>query len=67
MSRAQYLKIIEREIVKLNKRIDMKILRGEEYLREAKEHKLLLRKVRQNLPKKSFFGDLFSFLNVSFG
>lgn len=46
MSQAQYLKMLEREIQKINKKIDLKILRGESYKKEATEHKLLLRKVR---------------------
>ncbi len=46
MSQAQYLKMLEREIQKINKRIDMKILQGEAYFKEARDHKLLLRKVR---------------------
>ena len=46
MSQAQYLKMLEREIQKINKKIDLKILQGEKYMKEAREHKLLLRKVR---------------------
>ena len=46
MSQAQYLKMLEREINKINKKIDLKILQGQEYKREARDHKLLLRKVR---------------------
>ena len=46
MSQSQYLKMLEREIQKLNKIIDRKILRGEEYWKEARDHKLLLQKVR---------------------
>lgn len=46
MSQSQYLKFLEREIQKINKRIDLKIVRGEDYKREARDHKLLLRKVR---------------------
>ncbi|KKQ03309.1 MAG: hypothetical protein US18_C0010G0007 [Parcubacteria group bacterium GW2011_GWB1_36_5] len=46
MSQTQYLKMLEREINKINKRIDLKILQGQEYRREARDHKLLLRKVR---------------------
>ena len=48
MSQTQYLKMLEKEIQKINKRIDLKIVRGEEYFREARIHKLLLRKVRQH-------------------
>jgi len=46
MSQSQYLKILEKEIQKINKKIDLKILEGQKYTKEAKEHKLLLRKVR---------------------
>lgn len=46
MSQSQYLKMLEREIQKINKRIDLKILQGEKYAKEAREHKLLLKKVR---------------------
>lgn len=46
MSQTQYLKMLEKEIQKINKRIDLKIVEGERYVKEAREHKLLLRKVR---------------------
>ena len=46
MSQTQYLKMLEREIQRINKRIDFKILQGEAYFKEARDHKLLLRKVR---------------------
>lgn len=46
MSQTQYLKMLEREIQKINEKIDLKILKGQEYKREARDHKLLLRKVR---------------------
>lgn len=46
MSQSQYLKMLEREIQKINKKIDLKILQGEKYYKEAREHKLLLKKVR---------------------
>ena len=46
MSQKQYLKILEKEINKLNQKIDLKILQGEDYKREARDHKLLLKKVR---------------------
>ena len=37
--------MLEREINKLNKVIDHKILRGEDYRKEARDHRLLLKKV----------------------
>jgi len=54
MSQKQYLKMLEREIHKINQEIDFKILRGESYSKEARDHKLLLKKVRYNT-RKSFF------------
>ena len=48
MSQSQYLKMLEREIQKINKRIDLKILQGRDYKKEARDHKLLLKKVRYN-------------------
>ena len=53
MSQSQYLKMLEKEIQKINKKIDLKILKGEAYWKEARDHKLLLKKVRYNT-KKSF-------------
>jgi hypothetical protein len=53
MSQSQYLKMLEKEIQRINKKIDLKILQGENYLKEARDHKLLLQKVRYHT-KKSF-------------
>ena len=53
MSQTQYLKMLEKEIQKLNKKIDLKILKGEVYRKEARDHKLLLKKVRYHT-KQSF-------------
>jgi len=53
MSQTQYLKMLEREIQKINKRIDLKILQGQVYAKEARDHKLLLQKVRYHT-RKSF-------------
>ena len=52
------MKIIEKELQRINKIIDYKIIHGEEYHREARDHKLLLRKIRQN-SQQSFFQKLF--------
>ncbi len=48
MSQSQYVKMLEREIQKINKKIDLKILQGLDYRKEARDHKLLLKKVRYN-------------------
>ncbi len=58
MSQKQYLKLLEREIQKINKKIDLKIMQGETYLQEQRDHKLLLKKVRYN-SKRSLFSRLF--------
>ena len=53
MSQSQYLKMLEKEIQKINKIIDHKIMRGENYRREARDHRLMLRRMRY-LNRKSF-------------
>ena len=66
MSQTQYLKMLEREINKINKKIDLKILQGQDYFKEARDHKLLLRKVRYHT-RKSFMQriiDLFFRTNI---
>jgi len=65
MSQAQYLKTIEKEIQRLNKIIDHKILRGEAYYREARDHKLLLQKIRYH-SRKNFFRNLFPTFSGAF-
>ncbi len=62
MSQSQYLKMLEREIQKINKKIDFKILQGEAYFKEARDHKLLLQKVRYHTRKS--FGQ--RFINLFF-
>ena len=53
MSQGQYLKMLEREIQRINKKIDQKILKGLPYSKEARDHKLLVQKVRFHT-KRSF-------------
>jgi hypothetical protein len=48
MSQKQYIKTIEKEINRINQIIDLKILHGEDYQKEARDHKLLLKKIRYN-------------------
>lgn len=57
MSQSQYVKMLEREIQKINKKIDWKILQGLDYRKEARDHRLLLKKVRYNT-KTSFTNKL---------
>lgn len=64
MSQAQYLKNLEKEIRKLNQIIDEKIMRGESYRREARDHKLMMRHLRYHNSKtglERFFVKHFSF------
>lgn len=65
MSQIQYLKMLEREIQIVNKKIDWKIIQGRDYLKEAKEHKLLLQKVRYH-SRKNFFAKLFPSFSFQF-
>lgn len=58
MSQKQYIKTIEKELRRINRIIDFKILNGEEYRKEARDHKLLLKKVRF-YNRQSFFRRLF--------
>ncbi len=51
MSQTQYLKMLEKEIQKLNKIIDQKIIKGEDYHKEARDHKLIVRRVRYHTRK----------------
>lgn len=62
MTREQYIKIIERELHNINKKIDVKILQGMDYAREAREHKQLLHKIRQH-KRKGFLGRFLNGLN----
>lgn len=61
MSHQEYIQQIQRELYRLNKVIDYKILNGEIYSKEAKEHKLLSQIIVKNRPiKSSFFTRIFS-------
>ena len=62
MSQTQYLKMLEREIQRINKKIDLKILQGRAYAKEARDHKLLLQKVRYHTRK----GLMNRFVNLFF-
>ena len=63
MSQTQYLKMLEKEIQRINKIIDHKIVHGQEYAREMKDHKLILRKV-QYLQRRSILQRLFPRLSA---
>ncbi len=48
MSRNQYVKSLEAEIAKLNRRIDQKIMWGENYFFESLRHKFLLKQLQKH-------------------
>lgn len=58
MSQSQYLKMLEREIQRVNKVIDLKIMRGEDYRKEARDHKLMVRRMRYHT-KTGFWSRFF--------
>ncbi len=59
MSQDQYLKTLKKDIREINKIIDEKIMRGESYKREARDHKLMMRHLRyhtgQSIWRKPLF------------
>ncbi|OGI76334.1 hypothetical protein A3C57_00955 [Candidatus Nomurabacteria bacterium RIFCSPHIGHO2_02_FULL_33_12] len=69
MTREQYIRILQRELDKLNQEIDMKIISKESYSKESKEHKLLLKKIYQHTHKnslKNFFMKIFTQRSLQF-
>lgn len=62
MSKQQYFKLITKEIEKINKEIDKKIIQGKEYRREAEMHRQLMHKIRQ-YSRSGFFGKFLNSLN----
>lgn len=60
MTREQYIRSLEREVQRLNQRIDLKILRGEAYGALSRRHRLLLREIHKHTGK-SFLYRLFPF------
>ena len=66
MNHQEYVRIIEKELQRINKIIDYKIIHGEEYTREARGHKLLLRKMRQHSQRSMFQKSMFARLIPSF-
>ncbi len=48
MTRNQYIRSLESEIKRLNRRIDQKILRGENYFFDSIRHKFLLKQWKKH-------------------
>lgn len=59
MSKYQTIKTIRMEIDRLNQEIDLRIIKGVPYKREAVRHKFLMRQLSRIAPRKSAF-NLFS-------
>ncbi len=60
MSQTQYIKTIENKIKRLNERIDLKIINGQSYGADSREHKALLRKIAARKQSVGLFGRLFA-------
>ncbi len=54
MSQREYLKVLNKEIQKLNEIIDRKILDDCDYRREARRHKTLLAQLRRDESRRRF-------------
>ena len=50
--------MLEREIQAITKKIDRKMLQGQKYAKEARDHRLLLQKVRYH-NRQNFFSRYF--------
>ncbi len=57
MSQNQYVTTLEKQLKTLNERIDAKIMSGQQYMEEARKHRMLLQKIRSQ--KKGFLTRVF--------
>ncbi len=60
MSKHQVIRTLRHEISRLNREIDMRIIRGLSYRRESLRHKMLTSQL-QRLTRQSMFGRVFGF------
>ncbi|MDD5165409.1 MAG: hypothetical protein PHG25_02630 [Candidatus Pacebacteria bacterium] len=58
MSKHQIVRELRREIVKLNRIIDLAIIRGVSYREEARRHKFLVAQLNRLQPRRSIFSSL---------
>lgn len=58
MNKRHLERVLESELKKINEAIDMKIIQGLPYIREAKRHKLL--SVRLNMLRKEIHPSIFA-------
>jgi hypothetical protein len=62
MSRHQTIKIIRRELDKVNQDIDLKIIKGLSYVKEARRYRFLMSQLRHIAPYRSWFKRSFGFI-----
>lgn len=60
MSATQYQKVLERELARLNQKIDVLIMKGQAYSAESKRHKEILAQLKRVQRPSSMFGRLFT-------
>ena len=63
MSKHQTIKTIRMELAKINQEIDLRIIKGVAYAREARRHKYLTSQLARLSPRRSLFGKL-SFMSA---
>ena len=61
MSKNEYVKSLEKEIRKVNRIIDIKILQGKNYFIESRRHKFLKKQMSQYVGQTGILTRLFSF------
>jgi len=64
MSKHQIVKELRREIAKLNRIIDMAIIRGVSYRDEARRHKFLVAQLARLKPRKHSIFNTFNFAHM---
>jgi len=64
MSKQQAIKEIRREIDRVNQEIDLKIIKGVPYAREARRHKFLMSQLSRLSPSRSWFNRTFNFASA---
>lgn len=62
MSQKQYLNALYRELQRINEKIDRKIVVGQKYKQEARQHRLLLARIRKH-KNPGFFDRMFGNVN----
>lgn len=55
MSKQKIVSTIQKELERVNETIDMKILKGQPYRREARQHKVLLSQLKHARGSFTFF------------